>query len=171
MDSGLLNIIDSLLINLDNLQLGADFTKEMTFTGYHNISQVTMSFRVACGYDSCGSDCTALSKNNPRIQSCFNNGDIVCTNSRYDPSANCNGCFHNLNISTDCSTCLEPNFDPDTNCTQCLPNRDPSTNCSTCLFGWNINRDCSVCLSGRNISSNCTSCLTGYVGENCVLGM
>ena len=131
MDSGLLNIIDSLLINLDNLQLGADFTKEMTFTGYHNISQVTMSFRVACGYDSCGSDCTALSKNNPRIQSCFNNGDIVCTNSRYDPSANCDGCLHNLNISTDCSTCLEPNFDPDTNCTQCLPNRDPSTNCST----------------------------------------
>ena len=52
--SGLPNIIDSLLINLDNLQLGADFTEEMTFTGYHSISHMTMSFRVACQTGFCG---------------------------------------------------------------------------------------------------------------------
>ena len=43
---------------------------------------------------------------------------------KYDPSANCNKCLYNLNFSTDCSTCLEPNFDPDTNCTDCLPGYD-----------------------------------------------
>ena len=125
VDSGLPNIIDSLLINLDNLQLGADFTEEMTFTGYHNISYMTMSFRVTCQNGSCGRDCNIKRISNPRILSCNStDGDIVCTDSRYDPSANCNGCLHNLDISTDCSTCLEPNFDPDTNCTDCLPGYD-----------------------------------------------
>ncbi|XP_064403395.1 uncharacterized protein LOC135348930 [Halichondria panicea] len=45
MDSGLPNIIDSLLIDLDNLQLGANFTEEMTFTGYHNISHINHEFQ------------------------------------------------------------------------------------------------------------------------------
>ena len=170
VDSGLPNIIDSLLINLDNLQLGADFTEEMTFTGYHNISHMTMSFRVTCQNGSCGRDCAATRISNPRILSCNStDGDIVC-NKRYDPSANCNGCLHNLNFSTDCSTCLEPIFDPDTNCSICLStNYDPVTKC-TCLFGFDINRDCSVCLPGRDISTSCTACLTGYEGENCTPG-
>ena len=127
MDSGLPNIIDSLLINLDNFQLGADFTEEMTFTGYHTISHMTMSFRVACGNGFCGRDCTETRNNNARILSCNSaDGDIVCRE-RYDPLANCNGCLHNLNFSTDCSTCLEHNFDPDTNCTACLPGYDRKT--------------------------------------------
>ena len=142
VDSGLPNIIDSLLINLDNLQLGADFTEEMTFTGYHNISHMTMSFRVACQNGFCGSDCTAACWSNLRIQSCLPNGDIVCTNSRYDLLTNCNGCLHNLDISTNCITCLQPNFDPDTNCT-------------ACLLGYNINTSCT--------------CLSEFAGKNCTL--
>ena len=52
------NIIDSLLINLDNLQLGENFTEEMTFTGYHKISHMTMSFRVECDTNSYGPNCS-----------------------------------------------------------------------------------------------------------------
>ena len=185
MDSGLPNIIDSLLINLDNLQLGADFTEEMTFNGYHNISHMTMSFRVACQTGFCGRDCTQTGLNNPRILSCHTDGDIVCTDSRHDLSANCNKCLNtNYDPSTNCTTCLDSRFDPNnhctscllerydplTNCTQCLPNHDPSTNCSTCPFGFDISRDCSDCLPGRNITTNCTTCLSGYAGMNCTRG-
>ena len=173
VDSGLPNIIDSLLINLNNLQLGADFTEEMTFTGYHNISHMTISFRVTCQNGSCGRDCTATRRSNPRILSCNStDGDIVCKE-KYDPSANCNKCLYNLNFSTDCSVCLKPNFDPDTsctaclleghdpltNCTQCLPNRDLSTNCTQCSPGWDISSDCMTCLTNRDTSTNCTQCL------------
>ena len=198
VDSGLPNIIDSLLINLDILQLGADFTEEMTFAGYHNISHMTMSFRVACANGYCGRDCTATRTNNPRILSCnFADGDIVCKE-KYDPSANCNGCLHNLNFSTNCSTCIEPTFDPDTNCstclntnydpstycTTCLPSYDPVTNCTTCLDsrfdpdndctsclleGHDLLTNCTQCLPNRDFSTNCTTCMTGYTGENCAM--
>ena len=173
VDSGLPNIIDSLLINLDNLQLGADFTEEMTFTGYHNISHMTMSFRVTCKTGFCGRDCAVTRMTNARIYSCnHSDGDIVCVE-RYDPSTNCYGCLHNLNFSTGCTTCLDSRFDPDndctsclleghdplTNCTQCLPNRDPSTNCTQCSPGWDISSDCMTCLTNRDPSTNCTQCL------------
>ena len=199
VDSGLPNIIDSLLINLDNLQLGADFTEEMTFTGYHNISHMTMSFRVTCQNGSCGRDCTVTRTSSPRILSCNStDGDIVCKE-KYDPSANCNECLYNLNYLTGCSTCLEPNFDPDTNCTACSPgydidsdcstclstNYNPSTKCTTCLDsrfdpdndctsclleGHDPRTNCTQCLPNRDLSTNCTTCLSGYTGENCVLG-
>ena len=199
VDSRLHNIIDSLLINLDNLQLGADFTEEMTFTGYHNISHMTMSFRVTCQNGSCGRDCIVTRTSNPRILSCNStDGDIVC-NKRYDPSASCNGCLYNLNFSTDCSVCLKPNFDPDTSCTACLPgydrntncsaclntNYDPSANCTTCLDslfypdndctsclleGHDRLTNCTQCLPNRDTSTNCTTCLFGYIGENCTPG-
>ena len=120
MHSGLPNIIDSLLINLDNLQLGADFTEEMTFTGYHNISRMTMSFRIECAPGYCGPDCTAAS-NNPHVLQCRTNGEVVCSGNR-SPNTGCSGCLHNYDLST--------------NCTQCLSNHDPSTDCSTCLFGY-----------------------------------
>ena len=155
MDSGLPNIIDSLLINLDNLQLGADFTEEMTFTGYHNISHMTMSFRVACRTGFCGSDCTATPRNNAQLLSCDTNGTLVCTDSRYNPSENCNSCFYKLDISTSCSTCIEPNFDPDTNCTACLP-------------GFNINISCSTCVNTNYVSSGiCLKSMTHDPMTNC----
>ena len=185
VDSGLPNIIDSLLVNLDNLQLGADFTEEMTYTGYHNISHMTMSFRVTCQNSSCGRDCTATRTSNPRILSCNStDGDIVCKE-KYDPSANCNKCYHNLDISTNCSTCMKPNFDPDTNCIACLPgydigsgcstclntNYDLSANCTTCLLeGRDPLTNCTQCLPNRDTSTNCTTCLFGYIGENCTPG-
>ena len=140
MDSGLPFIIDSLLINLDNLQFGADFTEEMTFTGYHNISHMTMSFRVACQTGFCGTHCTITPQNNPKVSNCYSNGSLTCTNKRFDPSSGC---------------------------TQCLPNRDPSTNCSTCLPGWDRDYDCSVCLPRRNITTNCTT--YNNSGKDCTL--
>ena len=185
VDSGLPNIIDSLLINLDNLQLGADFTEEITFTGYHNISHMTMSFRVTCQNGSCGRDCTATRTRNPRILSCNStDGDIVC-NKRYDPSANCNGCLHNLNFSTDCSTCMEPTFDPDTNCSICLStNYDPVTKCIACLDSrFDPDNDCTSCLleehdpltnctqclPNRDLSTNCTQCSPGWdISSDCM---
>ena len=119
-----------------------------------------MSFRVACQNGSCGKDCTALKTNNVQILSCNSaDGDIVCRE-RYDPSANCNGCLHNLNFSTDCSTCLEPYFDPDTNCTACLPGYDEKTNCSTCLnTNYDPSTNCTTCLSSYDPVTNCTTCL------------
>ena len=185
VDSRLHNIIDSLLINLDTLQLGADFTEEMTFTGYHNISHITMSFRVTCQNGYCGKDCIAMRTNNARLLSCLPDGNVVCTNSVYNPLANCNKCYHNLDISTDCSTCMKPSFDPDTNCIACLPgydigsgcstclntNYDLSANCTTCLLeGRDPLTSCTQCLPNRDTSTNCTTCLFGYIGENCTQG-
>ena len=193
MDSGLPNIIDSLLINLDNLQLGADFTEEMTFTGYHNISHMTMSFRVECAPGYCGPDCTTTPKNNQYVLQCRSNGEVVCSGN-WSPNTECSGCLHNYNFSTNCTQCLG-NHDPSmdcstcltgwnitsdcmtcltgrdlkTNCTQCLPNHDPSTDCSTCLLGWDSTVRCSTCLSNREISTNCTACRFGYTGDNCQL--
>ena len=146
IDSGLPNIIDSLLIDLDNLQLGADFTEEMTFNGFHNISHMTMSFRVMCSPGFCGPVCLTTSQNNPQVAECRADGSITCINDRLDPEASCNSCLDsNFNMDTNCETCAKPNFnknencmscllgyDMAKNCTQCLPNRDPSTNCSSC---------------------------------------
>ena len=72
VESSLPNIIDSLLINLDNLQLqlGADFTEEMTFTGYHNISHMTMSFKVECASDYYDPNCTTFCVDNSGSSSC-----------------------------------------------------------------------------------------------------
>ena len=185
VDSGLPNIIDSLLINLDNLQLGADFSEEMTFTGYHNISHMTMSFRVACQNGFCGSDCNIRRMSSARIHSCFTNGSIVCKESVYDPIQGCLSCLHNLNFSTDCSTCLIANFDPDTNCLTCLnTNYDPSTNCTTCLDsrfdpdnnctsclleGHDPLTNCTQCLPNRDLSTNCTQCSPGWdISSDCM---
>ncbi len=191
MDSELPNIIDSLLIDLDNLQLGADFTEEMTFTGFHNISHMTMSFRVECSPGFCGSDCTTTPQNNPRLATCQTDGTLTCTDNRFDPSplVACNDCLYNLDMEanydpiTNCTQCL-PGWDITSDCTSCIPNRDPVTNCSlclqpdrftdtdcsTCVPGWDSSYDCSVCLTGRNISTDCTTCIPGYSGEECVLG-
>ena len=155
MDSGLPNIIDSLLIDLDNLQLGADFTEEMTFTGYHNISNMTMSFRVECSHGFCGSDCTTTSQNNPRMVTCQADGTLTCYDN-FDPNTSCTECVDNYNLTT--------------NCTSCLFGRNISTRCTTCLPGYDSNRDCTVCLSGRKISTRCTTCLSGFTGSNCEPG-
>ena len=141
------------------------------FTGYHNISHMTMSFRVACQTGFCGAYCLTTPRNNRRVLECHPNGTVVCVDNRLDPSTDCNTCLYNLDITSTCLTCLNTKYDPqslctqclfadkdpNTNCTQCLPNRDPSTNCSTCLPGWDRDYDCSMCLPGRNISTNCTS--------------
>ena len=142
------NVIDSLLIDLDTLQLGADFTEEMTFTGYHNISHMTMSFRVECSPGFCGSDCTTTPQNNPRVATCQADGTLTCTDNRFDPSplVAYNDCLYNLNITTGCSTCVQTNYDPSTNCNQCLP-------------GWDITLDCTGCLPTRDPYTNCTLCL------------
>ncbi|XP_064403225.1 uncharacterized protein LOC135348804 isoform X1 [Halichondria panicea] len=187
IDTGLPNVIDSLLINLDNLQLGADFTEEMTFTGFHNISHMTMSFRVECSPGFCGPDCTTTPQKNPQVATCQADGTLTCTDNRLDPSplVACSDCLYNLDITTGCSTCVQTNYDPTTNCTaclkfydtltnctqclpnrdpstdctQCLPNRDPSTNCTQCLPNRDPSTDCTQCLLNRDPSTNCTQCL------------
>ncbi|XP_064403188.1 uncharacterized protein LOC135348781 isoform X2 [Halichondria panicea] len=183
LDSALPNIIDSLLIDLDNLQLGADFTEEMMFTGVHNISHMTMSFRVECSPGFCGHDCTTIPQNNPRVVTCQADGTLTCTDNRLDPSpvVACNECLYNLDITTDCSTCVQTNYDPSTNCTQCLPgwditsyctsclpNRDPVTNCSLCLqLDRFIYTDCSVCaLPGGDPATLCQTCLATNFDPN-----
>ncbi len=191
MDSGAPNIIDSLLIDLDNLQLGANFTEEMTFTGFHNICHMTMSFRVECSPGFCGPGCNTL-QNNPQVVTCRADGTLTCTDNRLDPSPliACNDCLYNLDINTDCSTCLQTNYDPttnciscldtnfnpsdgctscllelndlQTNCTQCLPNRDPSTNCTQCLPDRDLSTNCIQCLPNKDPSNNCIQCLPGW---------
>ncbi|XP_064403302.1 uncharacterized protein LOC135348866 isoform X2 [Halichondria panicea] len=118
VDSRLPNIIDSLLVNLDNLQLGADFTKEMTFTGYHDVSHMTMSFRVECSPGFCGSNCTT---NDPQMATCQTDGTLTC--------------YDNFDLNTSCTECVV-NYDLTTNCTSCLFGRNISTRCTTCLFGF-----------------------------------
>ena len=182
MDSGIPNIIDSLLIDLDNLQLGADFTEEMTFTGYHNISHMTMSFRVECSPGFCGPDCTT-NGTDPQVAKCQADGSLTCYDN-FDPTTKCTSCLQPDRFTdTDCSvcalpggdpatlcqTCLSPGKDPNNNCT-CKDNYDESTDCFTCVPGWDSNYDCSVCLTGRNMSTDCTTCIPGYSGEDCLLG-
>ncbi len=112
------NIIDTLLIDLDNLQLGADFTEEMTFTGFHNISHMTMSFRVECSPGFCGPGCITTPLNNPQVATCQADGTLTCTDNRFDPSplVACSDYLYNLDITTNCSTCVQTNYDLATNC-------------------------------------------------------
>ncbi|XP_064403204.1 protein psiR-like isoform X3 [Halichondria panicea] len=164
IESRLPNIIDSLLIDLDNLQLGADFTEEMTFTGFHNVSHMTISFRVECSPGFCGPDCTTTPQNNPRVATCQADGTLTCTDNRLDPSplVACSDCLYNLDITTDCSTCVQTNYDPAINCTACLPGYDIDKSCSTCI---NTNYDpditCSTCIIGTRYDplTNCASCV------------
>ena len=179
MDSGLPNIIDSLLINLDKLQLGADFTEEMTFTGYHNVSHMTMSFRVECSPGFCGSDCTTTPQNNPRVATCQTNGTLMCTDNRLDPSplVACNDCLYNYDPVSNCTACLPGFCGP--NCTTtpqnnprvatcqadgslvCNNNFDPKTNCTKCVDNYALTTNCLSCLFGYDINSGCTVCLLG----------
>ncbi len=110
MDSRLPNVIDSLLIDLDNLQLGADYTEEMTFTGFHDISHMTMSFRVECSPGFCGPNCTTL-PDNIGVDECQANGTILCVHG-WDPLQNCSECLNGRNLTTNCTTCL-PGFSGD----------------------------------------------------------
>ncbi len=187
VDSGLPNIIDSLLVNLDSLQLGGDFTEEMMFTGFHNIATMTMSFRVECSPGFCGPYCTTTPTNNPLVAECQADGSVTCVDNRRDPLHHvpCSDCLYNLNSATNCTTCLSDSsafltsicntclnsnftncplcikgYDLLTNCTECLPNRDPSTDCTQCLPGWDIDSDCTQCLlPNRDPLTNCTECL------------
>ncbi len=104
LDSGLPNIIDSLLIDLDNLQLGADFTEEMTFTGFHNISHMTMSFRVECSPGFCGPNCTTTPQNNIGVDECQADGTILCVH-EWDPLQNCSECLNGRDLTKNCTTC------------------------------------------------------------------
>ncbi len=156
------------------------------FTGFHNISTMTMSFRVECSPGFCGPNCTTTPTNNPLVAECQANGFVTCVNNKRDPSllVPCSDCFYNLNSSTNCSTCLQANYDPDNNCMTCLPNYDIATNCSTCanrrydpanncqstvnqsctlcIPGWDIDSDCLSCMPNRDLSTNCTQCLPGW---------
>ncbi|XP_064403470.1 uncharacterized protein LOC135348970 isoform X2 [Halichondria panicea] len=178
LDSGLPNIIDSLLIDLDNLQLGADFTEEMTFTGYHNISHMTMSFRVECSPGFCGPDCSTTPQNNPQVATCRTDGTLRCTDNRLDPVSNCTACLLGYNINQNCSTCISVNYNPDTNCSCSMGTRydrlnncescvdtnfNPSDGCSACLLEfYNPQTNCTQCLPNRDLSTNCTQCLPGW---------
>ncbi|XP_064403224.1 uncharacterized protein LOC135348803 isoform X2 [Halichondria panicea] len=164
MDSRLPNIIDSLLIDLDNLQLGADFTEEMTFTGFHNISNMTMRFRVECSPGFCGPDCNTTPQTNPRVATCQADGTLTCTDNRFElsPLVACNDCLYNLDITTGCSTCVQTNYDPATNCTACLPGYDIDQSCSTCInTNYDPDTNCSTCIIGTRYDplTNCASCL------------
>ncbi len=173
MDSGLPNIIDSMLINLDNLQLGADFTEEMTFTGFHNISHMTMSFRVECSPGFCGPDCTTTSQNNSLVATCQADGTITCTDNRIDPLplVASNNCLYNLNTPKNGSTCILRFYDPATNFTHCLPGWDITTDCTSCLPGGDPARLCQTCLDHFNpnatecvaLNTKCSSCLPGII--------
>ncbi|XP_064403217.1 uncharacterized protein LOC135348800 isoform X2 [Halichondria panicea] len=172
LDSMLTNVIDSLLIDLDNLQLGANFTEEMTFTGLHNVSHMTMSFRVECSPGFCGSDCFTTPQNNPRVATCQADGTLTCTDNRLDssPLVACNDCPYNLDITTGCSTCVQTNYDPTTNCTACLPGYDIGQSCLTCInTNFDPDANCSTCIIGTNCAScldthfnGCTTCLLEF---------
>ncbi len=174
------HVIDSLLIDLDNLQLGADFTEEMTYTGYHNISHMTMSFRVECSPGFCGPDCTTTPQNNPRVATCQADGTLTCTDNRFDPSppVACHDCLYNYDPVSNCTVCLPGFCGPDcittsqnnprvTECQAngpltCDDNFDPNTSCTECVDNYNLTTNCTSCLFGRNISTRCTTCLPGY---------
>ena len=178
VESTIPNIIDSFLIDLDDLQLGAGFTEEITYTGYHNIAQMRMSFKVECAPDYCGPNCI-INSNDRRILNCESNLEATCINDKLNPSQFCAGCINNeLNLSTDCLTCLNTAYDQVTNCSTCLDALyDSATSCSTCLNtnlnesadcttclkdGYSPATNCSLCLPNRDISANCTSCLPGW---------
>ncbi len=151
----------------------------MTFTGFHNISYMTMSFKVECSPGFCGPDCSATPQNNPRVETCQANGTLTCTDNRldssplvacndcvqtnYDPTTNCTACLSGYDIDQSCSTCINTNYDPDTKCSACIigTRYDPSTNCSSCLdTTFNPLNGCKTCLlEFYDLQKNCTQCL------------
>ncbi len=134
----------------------------MTFTGFHNISHMTMSFRVECSPGFCGPDCTTTLQNNPRVVTCQSDGTLTF-NDNIDPITKCTSCLPNRDHSTNCTQCV-PGWDITLDCTSCLPNRDPVTNCSLCLQPDRFtDTDCSVCaLPGGDPATLCQTCLDNF---------
>ena len=154
-------IIDRFLINLDQLQLGADLTEQTTYDGIHNISQLAISFQVQCSENYYGSDCTTFCEAVEGVYNCDSNGSIVCVEENRNSSTSCIKCFESY-YGSDCTTFCDAeegvyNCDNDGDIVCVEDTRDPSTRCTQCL-------------TGRNLSTNCTSCLPDYIGDNCVMG-
>ncbi len=120
-----------------------------------------MSFRVECSPGFCGPDCTTTNVTNPRVVECQAGGTLTCDDNRLDPSppVACNDCLYNLDITTECSTCLNTNYDPVTNCIQCLPGWDITSDCTSCLPNRDPVTNCTQCLPNRDPSTNCSLCL------------
>ena len=160
----------------------------MTFTGYHDVSHMTMSFRVECSPSFCGPDCTTTPQNNPRVATCQADGTLTCTDNRLDPSplVACNDCLYNYDPVSNCTACLPGFCGPDCTTTSqnnprvaecqangtltCYDNFEPNTSCTGCVDNYDLTTNCTSCLFGRNISKRCTTCLPGFTGSNCEPG-
>eukprot|EP01047_Picozoa_sp_COSAG01_P012180 COSAG01_NODE_543_length_15700_cov_50.208961_1_plen_2259_part_10 len=53
----------------------------------------------------------------------------------YDPAQKCAVCLRGYDLSTKCTTCLQPNYDPRQACTKCKHGYDLAHKCTVCLPG------------------------------------
>ena len=138
-------IIDRFLINLDQLQLGADLTEQKNYTGIYNISQLAISFQVECSENYYGSDCTTFCEAVEGVYNCDGNGSIVCVE-------------ENRNSSTMCINCSEKYYGPD-----CTTFCEAVEEMYTCGSDGKI-----VCVKeNRNPTMFCINCSEKYYGSNC----
>ena len=157
-------VIDRFRIDLDQLQLGADFTGRTRYTNsIFNTpdDSIDLSFRVQCSENYYGPNCTTFCEPVEGVYTCDNEGRIVCVGSR-NLATNCTTCrISELDLSTECTQCLFSGHDPTSDCADCLPGRDPSSDCTICLPGRDLSTNCANCLPGRDPSTNCNDCLPG----------
>ena len=138
-------IIDRFLINLDQLQLGADLTEQKNYTGIYNISQLAVSFQVECSENYYGSDCTTFCEAVEGVYNCDGNGSIVCVE-------------ENRNSSTMCINCSEKYYGPD-----CTTFCEAVEGVYTCGSDGKI-----VCVKeNRNPTMFCINCSEKYYGSDC----
>ena len=138
-------IVDRFLINLDQLQLGADLTEQKIYTGIYNISQLAMSFQVNVSENYYGSNCTTFCEAKEGVYNCDSNGNIVCVE-------------NNRDSSTMCINCSEKYYGPD-----CTTFCEAVEEMYTCSSDGKI-----VCVKeNRNSLMFCINCSENYYGSDC----
>ena len=95
----------------------------MTSIGYHNISQMSMSFKVDCASNYYGPDCTTFCVDNPGVFRCR------------DSLTNSSVCIPHRDLSNDSTTATD-NICP--NSSVCIPHRDLSNDSTTTTAGDNL---------------------------------
>ena len=145
-------IVDRFVINLDQLQLGADLTEQKIYTGIYNISQLAMSFQVNVSENYYGLNCTTFCEAKVGVYNCDSNGNIVCVENNRDSSTMCINCTEN-HYGSDCTTSCEAvegvyNCDGNGKIVCVEENRNPHKNCTT--LGKNL--EITTALHVTNIS-------------------
>lgn len=88
------DVVDNIFIYPD-VEANESFSDSVTFTGNANISQLELAFRLTCGQDYYGPDCTYCIPTNDSTGHYICDavaGEKVCLEGYQDPDTDCQNC-------------------------------------------------------------------------------